>query len=368
MGEATRLGKAWLAAAGMLGVLAAVVLAGCGQASEAAGLAGTATERPAPAMALVKHPRYAPSDFQAGAMVLVYGNDPAFASKSAAVLDRLAGLGVNSVGFVFPIFQKGPTADTVYADQSQTPTDLNFNTFLAQARRRGFTVMIRPLLDELSPPLSGHWRGNIDPQDRSGWWQSYDAIMLRYAQLAQADGATSFDVGTEMTTMEPDVGQWRALIKQVRNVFTGQLTYSANWDHPYPALGSSVDFIAIDAWFPLSVHAGTDAVAAVIAAWTPWLQQVKHDQARFNKPLVFTELGIASQQGALTEPWAHLPNLRADYEAQREYYAGTCIAVKGSLSGMYWWDYELNAPKANDTGFPPEGKPAEAEIEKCYSS
>jgi hypothetical protein len=343
-----------------------MVLAACGQATEAAPVTGGQTERPAPGLNRVAQPRYAPTDFQAGAMVLVYGNDPAFAAKSAALLDRLARLGVNSVGFVFPIFQRGPTATDVYADET-TPTDANFNTFLAQAHRRGFTVMVRPLLDEQSAAFSGYWRGNIKPADRAAWWRSYNHLILKYAELGQADGATIFDVGTEMTTMEADTAQWVSLVNAVRQVFKGQLTYSTNWDHHFPAFGSSLDFIAIDGWFPLKVAAGADPVPAVRSAWKPWLDQVHQDAVRLGKPAIFTELGIASQRGALTQPWAQLPNVPADNEVQRAYYAGTCAAVKGAVSGLYWWDFELNPPAANDNGFVPQGKPAESEVGRCFA-
>lgn len=349
-------------AAAVLGL--GMVLAGCGQATEAAPVQ---TERPAPGLAQVTRPRYAPTDFQAGAMVLVYGNDPGFSAKSVALLDRLARLGVNSVGFVFPIFQHGQAATSIYADTTKTPTDANITTFLGQAHRRGFTVIVRPLLDEQSPDLSGHWRGSITPADRAAWWQSYKQIILRYAQLSQAGSATFFDVGTELTTMEADTARWVSLAGAVHQVFSGELTYSANWDHPYPAFGRSLDFLAVDAWFPLAIHSGVDPVAAVTAAWKPWLDQVHGERVRFGKPLVFTELGLASQQGALTQPWAHLPNVPADNNAQREYYAGTCLAVKPNVAGMYWWDFELNAPPPGDTGFPPEGKPAEKEISRCYA-
>lgn len=343
------------------------LLAACGQATEAAPLTGGQTERPAPGLTRVAQPRYAPTDFQAGVMVLVYGNDPAFAAKSAALLDRLARLGVNSVGFVFPIFQHGPTATDVFAHDTITPTDTNINTFLAQAHRRGFTVMMRPLLDEESAPFSGNWRGSIKPADRTAWWQSYNRIILRYAQLAEADGASIFDVGTEMTTMQGDTAQWVSLVKAIRPVFKGQLTYSTNWDQHFPAFGSALDFIAFDAWYPLQVAAGADPVPAVQSAWKPWLDQVHKDAVRFGKPAIFTELGIASQRGALSQPWAQLTNVPADNEVQRAYYAGTCAAVKGAVSGLYWWDFELNPPGENDTGFVPQGKPAELEVGRCFA-
>jgi len=344
-------------------VSTAVLLTACGQPALSAP-ASSASGTPAVS---VHAPRLHDTDFQAGAMVLVYGNDPEFAAKSATLLDHLARLGVNSVGFVFPIFQRGPTATNVYPDKVSTPTDANVTAFLKAAHRRGLTVMMRPLLDEQSAALSGHWRGNINPPNRAAWWQSYDGIVLRYARLAQAGGASIFDVGTEMTTMEADTAQWATLIAAVHGVFAGQITYSTNWDRPLPAFGRSLSFLSVDAWFPLAVPKGADPIPTLINAWKPWLVGLEQQRATIGRPLVFTELGLASQQGALERPWAHLPNLPQDLQSQRQYYAATCQAVKGAVAGMYWWDFELTPPAPGNTGFPPAGKPAEDEIARCYA-
>src|ERR1700730_3836940 len=59
---------------------------------------GAKAAPPPPAPARVLHPRTQATDFQAGVTVLVYRNDPDFTHKAQQTLDRLAGLGVNSVG------------------------------------------------------------------------------------------------------------------------------------------------------------------------------------------------------------------------------------------------------------------------------
>src|SRR5205085_12653878 len=98
---------------------------------------------------------------------------------------------------------------------------------VAQAKARGFTVMLRPLLDEAS--ILPHWRGEIAPASPAAWFASYGDLVLSYARMAQREGADSVGIGSELNSMEPNADAWRALIGQVRQVFSGQLTYSVNW-------------------------------------------------------------------------------------------------------------------------------------------
>ena len=55
--------------------------------------------------------------------MLVYGNDLAFAAKANAQLDHLAQLHVNSVAFVFPIYQASCTASVRRAQRASSRTD-----------------------------------------------------------------------------------------------------------------------------------------------------------------------------------------------------------------------------------------------------
>jgi hypothetical protein len=330
----------------------------------------TATSTPATPPAAPAPPRPAPTPFpfEAGVNVLVYGNDPAFAAKAAAQLDHLAQLHVNSVAFVFPIYQASWTATTVYGDPNSTPTASNMRTFIRAAHQRHMRVLLRPLLDEGSLHAAGKWRGQLAPSSTNAWFASYTSLVMGYAKLAQAENVEIIDIGTELDSLQSSTQQWLNLISSLRGVYHGQLTYSANWAIWYPSFGWALDFLSVDAFFPLAVSVnGTQQQLA--AAWGQWVARANGFGYSYGKHVVFTELGTTSEVGSFQQPWLWSHNTGLSLEAQRLYYAAACQALKGRIGGVYWWEYVLDpltAP-ATDTTFDPQGKPADQEISRCYA-
>ena len=313
------------------------------------------------------NPRRSPSAYQAGVTVLIYDNPPGFAAKARAVLDRLAGLGANSVGVAFPLFQTNWTATDVHSDPSRTPSLDNLALFVHEAHQRGFTVMLRPLLDEESLHPNGQWRGAIKPSDPAAWFASYTRELTNYARFAQTNHVEILDVGTELVSLQADAGRWLDLTKELRTVYKGQLTYSANWSQPAVAFAQGLDFVGVDAFFPL--NAPTNASAAAIAeAWQAWFSPLQDVARKAGKPLVITELGTTSEKDSYQQPWIWSHGTGVNLEAQSHYYVAACQALKPRASGMYWWVFYIDPPDdpANDISFAPEGKPAEAEIGRCY--
>lgn len=320
-----------------------------------------------PATIAVERPRHSPQDFQAGVSVVIYGNDPDFEHKAQVLLNRLADLGVNSVSLVIPVFQQGWAASDVYADPVKTPSDARIAVFAAQAQRRGFTVMLRPLLDIVVPQDGTHWRGSIQPPDPARWKGSYAALITKYAQLAESSGIDIVDIGSELDSMEVDGGYWSQLIASVRAGFHGQVTYSANWAKGYPAFGRALDFISVDAYFPLSV-ATTGSAADLVTAWQPWIARLTRMRRAFARPLVLSELGTTSLVGSYQQPWLWDNGKPIDLGAQRRYYQAACQATVPRVGGVYWWMYTLDPPAqpALDRGFEVAGKPAEGDLAQCY--
>ncbi len=316
-----------------------------------------ATPRPTPT----------PFPFEAGVNVLIYGNDPAFASKASAQLDHLASLHVNSVSLVFPIYTANWTASSVYADPTWTLNSTNIATFIAAAHQRHMRVMLRPLMDEASLHPAGKWRGQIAPASVSGWFASYDNLVLGYARLAQAQHAESLDIGTEFDSMQGYSQQWLNLISAVRGVYSGQLTYSANWAIWYPSYGWALDFLSVDAFFPLNVPLNATQ-AQLAAAWSPWIGRVNGFSASYGKHVVFTELGTTSEVGSFQQPWLWSHGTGLSLQAQQLYYAASCQALKSRISGIYWWEYLLDPPAtSSDLSFDPQSKPADTAISRCYA-
>ncbi len=334
--------------------------------AEARAVAVRTTPTPPPTIAVI-HPRGKAQDFEAGVSIVIYGNDPYFADKTQALLNRLATLGVNSVSLVIPLFQQGWTASEVYADPVKTPTDAAIGLFASQARRRGFTVMLRPLLDIVVPQDGTHWRGTIQPQDGAQWKSTYSALLTKYARLAEANHIAILDIGSELDSMERDGALWQGLINAVRTEFHGQVTYSSNWAKSFPSFGKSLDFISVDAYFPLKAPA-TASVGDLVAAWQQWVTRLKRMSQSFGKPLVLTELGTTSQAASFQQPWLWDNGQPVDLSAQQLYYEAACQAVVPRFGGVYWWMYTLDPPAkpALDGGFMVAGKPAEAALAHCF--
>jgi hypothetical protein len=298
---------------------------------------------------------------------VIYGNDPYFADKTQALLNRLATLGANSVSLVIPVFQQGWSASEVYADPVRTPTDAAIAAFASQAHRRGFTVMLRPLLDIVVAQDGSHWRGSIQPQDGAQWKMTYAALVTNYARLAEQDHIAILDVGSELDSMESDGAFWHGLINAVRGKFHGQVTYSSNWAKGFPSFGKSLDFISVDAYFPLNAPA-TASVGDLVAAWQPWVARLKRMSQSFGKPLVLTELGATSLAGSFQQPWLWDNGQPVDLSAQQRYYDAACLAIVPRFAGVYWWMYTLDPPAkpALDRGFMVTGKSAEAALAHCF--
>lgn len=330
--------------------------------------AGAAVVPEAPLPVMVKHPRHQALDFQAGASVLLYGNDSSFQRKSEAALDRLAGLGVNSLSVVVPFFTDSWTATRVYSDPIRTPSTARIGGFIQAAHRRGFTILLRPLLDEQSLNLSGRWRGIIVPTSQSAWFASYTSLIVGFAQLAQREGVEILDVGSEFSSLQRDTKAWLQVIAAIKRVYAGALTYSSNFDRAYPAFGRALDFVSVDAYYPLNAPVNATA-AELVVKWQPWVARATEIAHTFGKPLVFTELGTTSEVGSFRQPWIWKHQTGVSLEAQRVYYAATCQALKSRLDGMYWWAFDLDplTLPAIDPGYSPQGKSAEGEVARCFA-
>jgi len=314
--------------------------------------------------------------FEAGFSVLAYGNAPDFVQKTHVVLNRLVDLGVTSVSFVFPVFQQSWTATNVYTDEERTPTNTNIETFSRAAHERGLSVLLRPILDEESLIADAQWRGTLQPTDRAAWFASYGSLMLDYAGFAEEEGIEILSIGTEFSSLESETARWTELISDVRSVFSGRISYSYNWDAQDLGFAESLDYVGIDAFFPLDLPPDA-TVDELVRAWQPWLDTLWNIQEVTGKDVILTEVGTRSEAGSYQTPWVWEGDGAPSQEDQTNYFEATCAvaitpAMRGEgrpFDGMYVWVADLNQGtdiSPVDTGFTPLTKRAESVIEECY--
>jgi len=247
------------------------------------------------------------------------------------------------------------------------------------ARQQGIRSLLKPHLWVRS---RGAWPGDINmssPADWDAWFASYSAFVLHYARLAEAGRFDGLCIGTELqhATEPAHEKAWRRLIRQVRQVYHGPLTYAANWSGEYQQVRfwDALDYVGIQAYFPLSA-AANPPLDTLERGWLPHLRTLAAWQKKVKKPIVFTEIGYKTTPDAAARPW-EWPTRQAssappDEATQARCYEAMFRACWGQswLKGLFIWKWypglAADGPARHHADFTPQHKPAEAVLTRWY--
>jgi len=267
--------------------------------------------------------------------------------------------------------------------------DEGIETTTRLAREAGIHTMLKPHV-WLHRKSAGGWRGEIamkSEEDWRRWFDNYRVFILHYARLAEINGIEALCVGTELgetATRRPD--DWRRLIAEVRRVYHGKLLYAANWYREFEEIPfwDRLDYIGIQAYFPLSEE-GRVSMAELRSAWTPHRKAIERVQARYGKPVIFTEIGYRSVHDTTVEPWKwpdrpwrrdHDDETDGDIgpdagglEAQDDAYRAFFETFwnESWFAGAYFWKWYPDGASATGDDFTPQGKPAERTMAAWYA-
>ncbi len=106
---------------------------------------------------------------------------------------------------------------------------------------------------------------------------------------------------------------WRRLIEATREVFSGSLTYAANFDqYELVKFWNELDVMGINAYFPIRSDPrlavpSPQLEEALFQGWKGVLEgisRLRHEQGLGDQPVVFTELGYTFRVGCTLQPWA----------------------------------------------------------------
>jgi hypothetical protein len=306
-------------------------------------------------------PACASAQWQRGVDFASYSAAAYGTSASDASLARLAADGNDSVSFVVTQYMATPTSSSV-GPTAATPTDASLLHAMRTARSLGLNVNLKPQIDI----SSGGWVGGSAPADLSAWFASYEAMIDHYADLAQQGGASMLVIGTELKPMSGwwFTPRWDSLIAGIRQRFSGQLTYAADFsEFGQVQFWDRLDYIGVDAYFPLETTAG-QPVSSLVSAWSSrgWVSALRSVALSYGKPLLFTEIGYRSITGAAIHPnfwWTSASYDMAEqqnaFEAAYETFAG-----QSWFGGVYWWGWLASLPPNGWNGdYTPVFKPAE---------
>jgi hypothetical protein len=305
---------------------------------------------------------------------------------SDEAFDRLAGLGVDWISQTPFGLQRSPEDPLVVLRTSGRvwwgESDEGLIDAALRAREHGIRTMLKPHL-WISDRSDGRWRGNIEfrtEAEWNTWWEGYRELVLHYAGLAAVHEMEAFCVGTELrSTVLAHAERWRSLIAEVRGIYTGELTYSANWYREFEEVPfwDMLDAIGIQAYFPLSDSAsGEVTVASLQEAWEPHLARISAVQKRVGKPVIFTEVGYRSTVDATATPWTWRSDAPVALELQADAYESVFQVFwdRAWFGGVYIWKwYPVGSMRPSKRrlarrrrDFTPQGKPAEAVLARWF--
>ncbi len=285
--------------------------------------------------------------------------------------------GANYVTLIIPYYQSNRQSTVMYPSWN-TPSDSSLASAIAYAHSIGLKVMLKPHLETDYI----EWRGNIDPipDNRAAWFQSYSDMLAHYGAIAEANAVEDYCMGAELLHLsnpyyDPNnTANWKKAIASLRSIYSGKLTYSANW---YGELDTiefwpELDYIGISAYYDLS-NAANSSPEELKKIWAAWrAHEIEPVQQRFNKQIVFTEIGYRSMNGSYQNPWdwsRSAPYNSTDqsnaYQALFSYWEN--VPWMNGVS-LWRWEMDPDAGGQSDTGYTPQHKPVLQTIRQSWTS
>jgi hypothetical protein len=320
-----------------------------------------------------------------GMSYTAFGENVLATAGSDQSIANMAAIGVDTVALNVWWFQDTVASTTMAEDFSlYSATMSSVEHAIDEIHAQGMNVLLKPMLDV----KDGTWRAHINPSSPNTWFANYTNFLGTFADLAEEKGVAMFSIGCELNNMENPAHntRWTNLIDNLRSRYSGPMTYSANWspagdpDGGGPAPDSAggyedvswwnqLDYVGIDAYFPVSnnnnptpaqLQSSWQSLAGTIETW--------RSNQGLSQPVLFTEVGYQSFDGATQTPWGSSGSV--DLQEQADAYDAllSVMSTKPWWDGAFWWSWEPNpfAGGTTDTNFTAQHKPAEAVLRAHY--
>ena len=197
-------------------------------------------------------------------------------------------------------------------------------------------VLLTPLR-----PDDGTWEGEIQPRDLESWFDHWEQILVHYAKFAEEHEVEVLLLGSELPTLRDVSGRWKRIIEEVRKHYSGEISFSVNfWTKRSEfreilnmTQWEDMDYIGITGYFELT-PSNNPSIERLRRAWTSDLhgqnviEDLKRLRNKFDKPVVFWEIGYQSKNGTNTYPWNYLKEGKKDEGEQRDSWIGFLRAIK----------------------------------------
>ena len=252
-------------------------------------------------------------------------------------------------------------------------TEKGVKQYVKALHQQQIKVMLKPQIWV----WRGEFTGFIKMADEDDWKtleSSYSNFILSYAKVAEDAHAEIFCIGTELESFIDERPEyWKALIVEIRKIYSGKLTYAANWnEYNRTPFWADLDYVGVDAYFPLC-DSQTPSLKECKQGWTTYKNDLKAFSQTYKKQILFTEYGYRSVDYAAKAPW------KADREMTVVNMEGQANAMQSLFEEVWnedwfaggfvwkWFHDHENVGGNNDSQFTPQNKPVEKIITEEYA-
>jgi Glycoside Hydrolase Family 113 len=293
-------------------------------------------------------------------------------TSCAQELERLERYGVSWISITPFGYLPSPDTPEIWPSAgggAEEESDEAIAEAAARAREHRMRVWLTPHL------WTRGWVGqlNFSATDWPRFFDRYREFILHYALLAQRERIDGLVIGHElMSASLRDPDRWRALIAEVRRVYTGTLTYGANWGEEVKkiAFWDALDLVGVSFYEPLATRP-TRSPAELEAGARRALEELHAVGARVQRPVLLLEVGYPSVADAAERPWEEGPGA-TDPEMQRLCYQALTRALEPHtwIAGAFFWKWYSDSRSGDpaDRSYTPQGKPAEAVMAAAMKS
>ncbi|WP_143144228.1 glycoside hydrolase family 113 [Flaviramulus basaltis] len=245
--------------------------------------------------------------------------------------------------------------------------------YINELHKNNIKIMIKPQIWV----WRGEFTGLIQMKSEENWKaleKTYSEFILEYAELAEEMNVEIFCIGTELERFIDNRPEyWFSLIKKIKTIYKGKLTYAANWNEfDRTPFWSKLDYIGIDAYFPVS-QSKTPTLEECLKGWEKHKKEIISISKNNNKPILFTEYGYRSVDYSGKEPWKsdrtmNQVNLEAQTNTTQALYE-TFWKEDWFAGGFIWKWFNRHDEVGGEKNhmFTPQNKPVEALIKQNYS-
>jgi len=309
-----------------------------------------------------------------GMAIQLHGGTDVY-EKFHQLIPEIAALGADTVELIVHGWQEHAGSLDLRIDARKTAGEKELGQLCDLATQHGLRVILMPVV-LLDAPRNNEWRGKIIPSghDWDTWFKRYNNFIQYFARIAERHKVAVLMVGSELIKTEVYADRWVRIIEEVRQNYRGKLGYSANWDHYQTtkiAFWDKLDYVGMTSYYELA-KAPNPAKDEVDLNWAKFKREIVAFGHEVKKPIIFTEAGWCSQEGAAHEGWNYYANQKASsagHIEQAMLYESFIQAweTQPEVGGIIWWEWDTTAGGKDDFNYTPRNKPAERLLRQLFA-